>query len=168
MDTIDRFIWHMRNVDGVHSVLALPDIAKRVATPPQRGATSSGQRCRLPGDGAGHRPGRHQQRTDQLGLQRHAGAAVLRGPPGHDHRPHRRRGQGIQRAGAEPKVEFKLASGNVGVMAATNEAVDAAEHQMLVALFGSISLMCLAAFRSIPATLCIVLPLGWCPFSATP
>ena len=61
---------------------------------------------------------------------------------------------------ADPRIEFKLASGNVGVMAATNEAVDAAEFEMLAALFGAISLMCLLAFRSVPATLCIVLPLA--------
>ena len=45
-------------------------------------------------------------------------------------------------------------------MAATNEAIAAAENKMLVALFASISLLCLIAFRSIRATLYFVLPLA--------
>ncbi|MGF1545771.1 MAG: RND family transporter [Thiotrichales bacterium] len=57
-------------------------------------------------------------------------------------------------------VEFKLAAGNVGVMAATNEAVDAAEVTMLLLLFGSIGLLCFAEFRSWRAVLCILLPLA--------
>lgn len=62
-------------------------------------------------------------------------------------------------ANPSKNLEFKLASGNVGVMAATNEAVDAAEVTMLLLLFGSISLLCLIEFRSWRATLCIILPL---------
>ena len=57
-------------------------------------------------------------------------------------------------------IEFLLASGNVGVMAATNEAVDAAEVTMLSVLFAAIALLCLIEFRSWRATLCIVLPLA--------
>ncbi len=59
-----------------------------------------------------------------------------------------------------PQIEFKLASGNVGVMAATNEAVDAAEVTMLLALFGAITLLCFLTFRSWEAVLCIILPLA--------
>lgn len=57
-------------------------------------------------------------------------------------------------------IAFKLATGNVGVMAATNEAVDAAEVTMLLLLFGSIGLLCFAEFRSWRAVLCILLPLA--------
>ena len=58
------------------------------------------------------------------------------------------------------QLEFKLASGNVGVMAATNEAVDAAEYQMLAAIFGALALLCFLTFRSLAAVLCILLPLA--------
>ncbi len=58
------------------------------------------------------------------------------------------------------KLTFRLASGNVGVMAATNEAVAAAQKWVNLALFGSVTLLCLAAFRSIRITLCIILPLA--------
>lgn len=63
-------------------------------------------------------------------------------------------------ANPQKKIDFKLASGPVGVMAATNEAVDQAEVVMLILLFASISLLCYAEFRSIAAVLCIVVPLA--------
>jgi len=59
-----------------------------------------------------------------------------------------------------PKVQFKLASGNAGVMAATNEVVQAAQNPILLWVFGSVIALCLVTFRSWRATLCIVLPLA--------
>lgn len=59
-----------------------------------------------------------------------------------------------------PELTFRLASGNVGVMAGTNESVAAAEQWVNVALFASVGLLCLAMLRSLPATLCIILPLA--------
>jgi predicted RND superfamily exporter protein len=57
-------------------------------------------------------------------------------------------------------VSFRLAAGNVGVMAATNEAVEHAEVTMLVSIFGAIALLCLLTFRSWTAVLCIIVPLA--------
>jgi predicted RND superfamily exporter protein len=57
-------------------------------------------------------------------------------------------------------VIFRLASGNVGVMAATNEAVHAADKWVNLALFASVMALCLVTFRSFPITLCVVLPLA--------
>ncbi|MDT4794104.1 efflux transporter, putative, hydrophobe/amphiphile efflux-3 family [compost metagenome] len=57
-------------------------------------------------------------------------------------------------------LRFQLASGNVGVMAATNEAVAAADKWVNLALFGSVTLLCLLSFRSVRITLCIILPLA--------
>ena len=45
-------------------------------------------------------------------------------------------------------------------MAATNEAVAAADHWVNWALFGAVTLLCLITFRSLRITLCVVLPLG--------
>jgi uncharacterized protein len=59
-----------------------------------------------------------------------------------------------------PKIKFRLASGNAGVMAATNEVVRDAEHPILLWVFGAVTALCLVTFRSIRATLCIVLPLA--------
>lgn len=68
----------------------------------------------------------------------------------------------IKRFAAEnptPNVAFRLAGGNVGVMAATNEAVGDAEIAMLLSIFGAIALLCALTFRSWRAVLCIIVPL---------
>ena len=62
--------------------------------------------------------------------------------------------------GDTERVTFRLASGNVGVMAATNEAVHAADKWVNLALFASVLVLCLITFRSFPITLCIILPLA--------
>jgi len=62
--------------------------------------------------------------------------------------------------GDTERMTFRLASGNVGVMAATNEAVEAADKWVNLALFASVGLLCLITFRSFPITLCIILPLA--------
>ncbi|MFM1747107.1 MAG: hypothetical protein RLZZ188_773 [Verrucomicrobiota bacterium] len=58
------------------------------------------------------------------------------------------------------KARFRLAGGNAGVMAATNEVVAAAEKPILFWVFGAVIALCLIAFRSLRAALCIVLPLA--------
>jgi len=62
--------------------------------------------------------------------------------------------------GDSGRLEFKLASGNVGVMAATNEAVHEADKWVNLALFASVSLLCLLTFKSWRVTLCIIIPLA--------
>lgn len=57
-------------------------------------------------------------------------------------------------------IQFKLASGNAGVEAATNQTIDAKQYQMLALVYGVVILLCLIAFRSIRAVLCIIIPLG--------
>jgi hypothetical protein len=63
-------------------------------------------------------------------------------------------------ANSSDKLEFKLATGNMGVAAATNEAVDRARYEMHLAIFGALLVMCMVIFRSLRATLCILLPLA--------
>ena len=59
-----------------------------------------------------------------------------------------------------PKVVFRLATGNVGVMAATNEAVREAQLPMLFYVYAAVIALCLITFRSLRGTLCVVLPLA--------
>ncbi|NOQ42264.1 MAG: MMPL family transporter, partial [Desulfuromusa sp.] len=58
------------------------------------------------------------------------------------------------------KVQFKLATGNVGIMAATNEEVSAAQFPILFYVFAAIIVLCYFTYRSVRAVLCIVLPLA--------
>ncbi|WP_419148225.1 efflux RND transporter permease subunit [Pseudoalteromonas 'SMAR'] len=57
------------------------------------------------------------------------------------------------------KVAFRLASGPIGVMAATNESVSAAQVPMMIYVYGAVILLCLISFRSVKATIAVVLPL---------
>jgi len=55
---------------------------------------------------------------------------------------------------------FNLATGNVGVMAATNEEVKAKEYPILGWVFAAVILMCLLTFRSLLGTVLVFLPLA--------
>lgn len=161
MDSIDRFTWHMRNVNGVHSVIALTEIAKNVGA----GVNEGSLKWRaLPRD-----PQALAQvigpvdTTSGLINSDCSAMQVLIFTSDHQGETVAHIVQAVKdfnKTNASSKIEFKLASGNVGVMAATNEAVSAAEYEMLAALFASIFVMCLVTFRSLRAALCIVLPLA--------
>ncbi len=58
------------------------------------------------------------------------------------------------------ELQYALASGNVGVMAAMNDEVEAQQVPMLLYVYIAIILLCWLTFRSIRGTLCIILPLA--------
>jgi len=161
MDTIDRFENTMKNVYGVQSVLSLPGAAKVV----NAGWNEGNPRWRI----LSRNPdvlaqavtpidtGTGLLNTDCSAMQ------ILIFTRDHQGTTIAHIVDEVKRFNAANKtegIEFLLASGNVGVMAATNEAVDAAEVTMLSVLFAAIALLCLIEFRSWRATLCIVLPLA--------
>ena len=53
----------------------------------------------------------------------------------------------------EDCLRFRLATGNVGVMAATNEEVAAAQTPMLIYVYAAIVILCLITFRTVLGTL---------------
>ena len=56
-------------------------------------------------------------------------------------------------------INFRLATGNVGVMAATNEEVAKLEKPIMYMVYAAVFVMCLISFKNPLAALCIVLPL---------
>lgn len=56
-------------------------------------------------------------------------------------------------------LQFILAAGNAGIEAATNEVIKTSELTILALVYLCVAVMCLITFRSLAATLCIVLPL---------
>lgn len=60
-----------------------------------------------------------------------------------------------------PKEKFnpRLASANVGIIAATNQAVKAAQEPIMTYVHGAIALLVLLSFRSVMVTLCLMIPL---------
>ncbi len=161
MDTLDRFEWHMKNVEGVQSVLSLPGLAKLVNSGWNEGSIKwralPRNRYMLAQSVTPIDTGTGLLNTDCSSMQ------IMIFTKDHQGGTIRRIVGEIKKFNSEnrsDKLAFLLASGNVGVMAATNEAVDAAETTMLASVFGVIILLCLITFRSLRATICIVLPLA--------
>jgi predicted RND superfamily exporter protein len=161
MDTLDRFEMTMRNTHGVQGVLSLAGMAKVVNSGWNEGNPRWRVLSRDPSVLAQSvtpiDTGTGLLNTDCSAMQimiftrDHEGGTIA-----HILEEIKK----FRDANRSDKLELLLASGNVGVMGATNEAVDAAEVSILVLLFGSISLLCLNEFRSLRATLCIILPLS--------
>ncbi len=56
-------------------------------------------------------------------------------------------------------VNFRLALGNAGVMAATNEVISSSEPLVNFSLFSAVFVLCLIIFRSLKITISVVIPL---------
>ncbi|MCG8905767.1 RND family transporter [Pseudomonas sp. DP-17] len=67
--------------------------------------------------------------------------------------------QDFAKANEKDDLKFKLAAGNAGIEAATNDVIKHSELTILILVYICVALMCLITFRSFTATLCIVLPL---------
>ena len=161
MNLLDRFEWHMRNVEGVQSVAAMSGAVRAVAS----GLKEGGLKWRtIPRD---------PYVLAQTGAFVPTRSGLLNSDcsvmPVHvyteDHRS-----ETIERVVAaakefaaahpDPEMAFGLSGGNVGVMAATNEEVAAAQFPILGYVYAAVILLCLVFFRSFAATACIALPLA--------
>ncbi|MFJ4457154.1 RND family transporter [Pseudomonas sp. NPDC089392] len=161
MRAVESFDLQMRNVAGVQSVQSVAGMGKEMIAGNNEG---NPRWAAIPGSSRGLQQGSMAYTPDSglvtEGCQRmqvlvflndHEGATVA-----HVVSEARRIIATLQ----VPQATFYLAGGNVGVMAAANEAVKQAEVWMLAALFCSVGLFCLLTFRSLRAVLCIVVPLG--------
>ena len=185
METIDRFAWHMSNVEGVEQVMTLPMAAKIV----NAGWNEGNIRWRaLPRNPDSLRLATQGFETDSGLLNADCSAIpVLAFLSDHkadtidrvvgavkdfrkantDYREDfaKTRDAAVKKAteaGEEyrsDEVNFRLATGNVGVLAAINDTVREVEHWILWLLYAAVFLMCLVSFRSPLAAVCIVLPL---------
>jgi hypothetical protein len=161
MNAIERFDLTMRGVDGVRSVTTVAGLAKLAATGNNEGnprwaalqrteaALRTGSKAANPE--LGLNTNGCQTINLLLFLKDHEGA-TLKHVVGEV--------QKFIDADTTPNLKFRLAGGNAGVAAATNEAVESAEVQMLGAIFGAITLLCWLTFRSWRAVLCIIVPLA--------
>ncbi len=58
------------------------------------------------------------------------------------------------------RIQFLMAAGNAGFEAATNQVIGTAQYEMLLWVYGVVSLLCLATFRSVRTVVCIIVPLA--------
>jgi predicted RND superfamily exporter protein len=186
MELIDRFSWHMANVQGVQQVISLPMAAKVV----NAGWNEGNIRWRvLPRDTDQLRVATQGFETDSgllnddcsaipvmIFMQDHRADTIDRvvaavkqfraDNHAYDVRFRVAMTEAVEKAAANggrnplrDKTNLRLATGNVGVMAAINDKVREVEAVMLYLLYAAVFLMCLLSFRSPLAALCIVLPL---------
>ena len=160
MSVIDRFQWRMENVPGVQSAVSLASIAKIV----NAGYNEGNPKWRV--------LSRNPQTLVQSIARVPSSSGLLNSDCSampvilflKDHKA-----ETINRVVDAVKVVakelgsdnlvFKLASGPVGVMAATNEAVEAAQIPMMLYVYGAVIILCLLSFRSLRATIAVVVPL---------
>lgn len=160
MDVIDRFQWRMENIQGVQSAVSLASIAKLV----NAGYNEGNPKWRA--------LSRNQQTLVQSIARVPSSSGLLNSDCSvmpvilflEDHKA-----ETISRvvdavklnakALGNDNLAFKLASGPVGVMAATNEAVEAAQIPMMLYVYGAVIILCLLSFRSLRATIAVVVPL---------
>jgi predicted RND superfamily exporter protein len=161
MTDVDRFAWHMQNVPGVQDVMTLPYVAKVAIAGWNEGSLKWRS---IP---------REQTQLTQSTRYIETSTGLLNDDCTivpvmlflTDHRA-----ETIERVVAAVKewreqnplqgAVLRLAAGNVGVMAATNEEVKAKEFPILIGVFSAVSVMCLVTFRSVLGTLLVVLPLA--------
>ena len=182
MELIDRFAWHMENVEGVEQVITLPSAAKIV----NAGWNDGSVRWRvLPRDPDTLRQATQSFETDS-GLLNADCSAIPITIFTSDHQattidrvvaavkdfreknnayvPGNLQLKLAAEAAENPdfttdQVNLRLATGNVGVAAATNDTVRASEHTILYLLYAAVFVMCWISFRNPLAALCVLLPL---------
>ncbi len=184
MNAIDRFSWRMANVEGVQKVISLPMVAKII----NAGWNEGNLRWQiLPRNPFVMRQNLANVETGTGLLNRDCSAMpIMIFTEDHKAGTIERVIEAVQDARediyvdsldftpsspelqdlttpdgevCEECLQFRLATGNVGVMAATNEEVEAAQTPMLIYVYAAIVILCLVTFRTILGTLCIVLPL---------
>ncbi len=183
METMDRFAWNLANVPGVQKVITLPMVAKVVNS----GWNEGNIKWRiLPRDNyvlrqalSGIDTATGLLNTDcsampiMIFTTDHRAETIarivgrvkeLRDEMNMGNLNLKLENKVLEEMASEDDVspeslQFRLATGNVGVMAATNEDIAAAEKPMLALVFISIIILCLVTYRTVLGTLCIVLPL---------
>jgi hypothetical protein len=160
MSAIDEFQWKMENIPGVQSGMSLSSVAKKV----NAGYNEGNPKWQaLP---------RNQSTMVQAVSQVPSSSGLLNSDCSvmpvilfmKDHKAETidtvvKAIKEIRQEYETNELTFKLASGPVGVMAATNEAVEASQDPMLYYVFGAVIILCIISFRSIRATLSVVIPL---------
>ncbi len=143
MNAVERFDQHMRGVTGVRSLSTIAGLTKlyvssnNEANPRWKALQRSEGGLR-----AGARAANPENGLNTDGCKVMHMAIYLTDHQGSTLKNVVDEVQAFINANPLPNAVFRLAGGNAGVAAATNEAVEKAEVQMLLSIFASISLLC--------------------------
>ena len=162
MQMLDHFQWHMANVEGVSTVIGLPGVTKGLATLYREGNLKWRQmpmnRLVLVQSVTPIEP-----RTGLLDFTC-ATMAINVFTTDTKAATINRVVQAVKDFRADPDnriegVNLRLATGNVGITAATNEVVKAAEIPMLLYVYAVVIALVILTYREWRGALCCVLPL---------
>jgi uncharacterized protein len=161
MSEIDSFSWYMKNQEGVRDVMSLLDLSKLAYAGLNEGRLNSELLPRQPQSLAQSTAlvpttsGLYNDNCDAL--------AVFIFTVDHKAPTIKKLVAAVKHYQAElnhePRVKFRLASGNVGVMAATNEDVERQELPLIFWVYGAIVVFLWLSFRTMSGVLCVILPL---------
>jgi uncharacterized protein len=162
MDQVDNFELTMQQDESLLAVRGLAGFAKMVNASFNEG---SPKWAVLPGDRAqlGQTVGYATKGAAALSTTDCKAMSVFMYPRDHEARTIAAlvsKIKDFKSANDNDTITYRLAAGNVGIMAATNEVVEHSDKWVNLALFGTVALLCLLQFRSFRWTLCIILPLG--------
>ncbi len=161
LNAIDEFEWHMRNVSGVQSVVALPDIIKTINAGWNEGSmewrvlprneSSIAQSLAYIPTSTGLLNTDCSVMPVLIFTEDHKASTITEIIDAI---------KAYRIAHVTEGLSFNLATGNVGVMAAANEEIDRAQFPILFYLFSTIIALCFLTFRSVAVVLCVMLPLA--------
>ncbi len=161
MSAIDRFSWHVRNIPGVQSVVSLPVLAKKI----NAGYNEGNPKWQVLSRNRFVLSQSISPINTNSGLLNASCEAmpVLVFTEDHKAETINRIIRGIEAfepgVGKE-KFDLRMASGNVGIIAATNDAVKAAQLPIMIYVYLAIFVLCIITFKTFRGTLCILLPLS--------
>ncbi|RXK56500.1 RND family transporter [Oleiharenicola lentus] len=160
MSLVDRFAWHMRNIEGVQSTAALTDYARTINAGWNEGALKWRV---IPRNPAALAQSVSPVET-ATGFLNNDGSVIPVMIYLHDHKAETIKRviaavKEFRAAHTSDRVKFALATGNIGVMAATNEVVAAAQTPMVLWVYAAVIVLCLLSFRSWRGALCVIVPL---------
>jgi uncharacterized protein len=163
INMIDRFDWEIANVEGVQAVQTLAKVVKERMVGNSEG---NWKFYNVPRNrySIGNTVSDRSMNINQQHFKYDCTAVPLRIYT-EDHRAPTLKNaiNAVEKFAAKnntDRISLHLASGNAGIMAATNEAVENAEVQMNLTLFAAVGLFCFLTFFSWRAAICIVLPLA--------
>ena len=160
MALVDRFAWHMRNIEGVQSTTALTDYARTI----NAGWNEGSLKWRVIPRNAHALAQAVSPVETSTGLLNNDGSVIPVMIYLHDHKAETIKRviaavKDFRSANPSDRVKFQLATGNIGVMAATNEVVAAAQTPMVLWVYAAVIVLCLLSFRSWRGALCVIVPL---------
>jgi predicted RND superfamily exporter protein len=163
MEVVDRYAWHMQNTAGVASVLALPLIARRV----RQGFNEGSPKWLVLPRNEGALAQATAQVPPSTGLQNPDCSAMPVLIFTLDHRAETidrivDATKAFNEANRGEGAHFALASGNVGVMAATNDEIKARELVVIVWVHLTLLVFVWLSFQSVASVIAIIVPLVLC------